>query len=82
MLLEKAEMLTVLSVGFLVCSIGNFRSLDFRQKVSRIFVYEALKGEAHNTPSLMSTKFFNNIETTLMDKFHFALSDKLCIFAN
>ena len=32
MLLEKAEMLTVLSVGFLVCSIGNFRSLDFRQK--------------------------------------------------
>ena len=29
-----------------------------------------MKGEAHNPPSLMSTKFFNNIETTLMDKFH------------
>ena len=41
-----------------------------RQKVSRISFCIVLKGEAHNTPSLMSTKFFNNIETTLMDKFH------------
>ena len=29
-----------------------------------------MKGEARQTPSLMSTKFFNNIESTLMDKFH------------
>ena len=28
------------------------------------------KGEALKTLSLMSTKFFNNIESTLMDKFH------------
>ena len=30
----------------------------------------SLKGKAPITPSLMSTKFFNNIDSTLMDKFH------------
>ena len=50
--------------------IQAVQSLDFRQKDSRILFCEILKGEAPNTPSLMSTKFFNNIETKLMDKFH------------
>jgi superfamily II DNA/RNA helicase len=51
---------------FVVKVLANPRS---RQKFTDFFVTPR-KGEAPDIPSIMSTKFFNNTETRLMDKFH------------